>query len=124
MTQKLLQIETRLGDPVGLQTYRPDKEFGPDKIVDLNSPSQDVAAGLFKANRKQTVFKYTAKPPGLKKIKLRLKNGLWRFQIKAVKVNATPPDDRVFARLRVGSVCLERSRECQPNKKGTTLKCR
>ena len=83
-----------------------------------------VPAGQFKANAAGTSFQYTAKKPGLTKVKLQLKKGFWRFQIKGSDVDASPADERVFARIRVGGTCIERSRACLPNASGESLKCK
>ncbi|HEY2772660.1 MAG TPA: FG-GAP-like repeat-containing protein [Candidatus Binatia bacterium] len=82
-----------------------------------------IPHGSFKANATGTTFSYSAKAPGVTKVKLQLKNGFWRWQLKGSDVDATPSDERVFARVRVGGVCFERSRSCVPNTKGDALKC-
>ncbi|MBI5506095.1 MAG: VCBS repeat-containing protein [Deltaproteobacteria bacterium] len=82
-----------------------------------------IAAGSFKSNGAGTKFTYSAPAPGLTKMILQLKKGLWRYKIVAKDVDATPADVRVFVRLRVGGTCLQRVRTCEMATNGQSLKC-
>jgi hypothetical protein len=83
-----------------------------------------IPPGSFTSNSSGTSFQYKADAPGVTKAKLQLKKGIWRFQVKASEVDASPPDERVFLRIRVGGVCVERTRSCVPNTSGESLKCK
>jgi hypothetical protein len=91
---------------------------------DLPGLDELIPAGSFKANNSGTSFSYSAKGAGVTKVKLQLKSGRWRFQVKAGDVDVAPDDERVFVRLRVGGTCLERTRTCEPNSSDTSLKCK
>lgn len=93
---------------------------GPDSA----SVIATIPAGRFKANGSGTSFTYSGTAPGVTKAKLQLKKGFWRFQLKASGVDATPGDDRVFAKIRVGGTCIERTRICVPDASGTQLTCK
>ncbi len=82
-----------------------------------------IPAGSFKGNSAGTKFAYSAPAPGLIKVSLQLKAGRWRFKLVAKNVDATPADNRVFVRLRVGGTCLERTRTCEMATGGESLKC-
>jgi len=108
------------------------------RLLDPNAGSVEVTIGgpeaadfnvlippaSFKANAKATTFKYTAKAPGLTGVKLQLKKGFWTFQVKANKVDLGIDHEQVFVRIRVGGVCIERTRSCVPDTSGTKLTCK
>ena len=62
------------------------------------------------------------------KVKLQLKKGFWRFQVKAGNVDLGVPLDaghkEIFVRVRVGATCVERTRSCELDATATKLTCK
>jgi len=99
------EVAVQVGDPANV-------------ILDVVIP-----AGAFTSNGAGTTFKYSAPAPGLIKVIIQHKRALWRFKLVAKNVDVTPADTRIFARVRVGSTCLERTRTCELSASGDSLKC-
>ncbi len=83
-----------------------------------------IPSGSFTGNSKGTSFTYKGAKPGVVGAKFKLKKAFWKFQVKAQDVDVEGPDARVFARLRVGGTCLERTRTCEAAANGKTIKCK
>jgi hypothetical protein len=85
---------------------------------------QVIPPAMFTGNTAHTSYKYSADAPGVTKVSFKLKKGIWKFQVKASDVDASPSDERVFLKVRIGGVCLERTRTCVPNDDHDQLKCK
>ena len=90
--------------------------------------SAEIPAGSFEGNSKGTSFKFSDPTliiaPGIKKAKIKLKKGIWGFQVQAASIDAELPSDLVSLSLRVGDLCVERSRRCALKPNGLTLTCK
>ncbi|HXC50111.1 MAG TPA: FG-GAP-like repeat-containing protein [Candidatus Limnocylindrales bacterium] len=86
--------------------------------------NQLIPAASFTGNTSNTSYKFSADAPGVTKVSFKLKKGIWKFQVKASEVDASPADERVFLKLRIGDVCIERTRICEPNDDHDQLKCK
>jgi hypothetical protein len=87
-----------------------------------------IPAGSFDANAKNTSFKFVDRTltivPGIKKVGIKLKKGVWEIQIQAATIDAAIAGDIARVFLRVGDVCIDRSRACELKPNGKTLVCR
>ena len=83
-----------------------------------------IPAGSFKANSSGTSYVYSAKAPGVTKVKLQQKKGIWRFQVKAGR-RGRIAGRRARVRAGCGSAaCAWNARaRAYPTRADETLKC-
>lgn len=88
----------------------------------------EIPAGNFVANSKNTSFKFVDPTltiaPGVKKMGIKLKKGVWELQVQATGVEAELPGALARAFVRIGDVCIDRARPCELKPNGKTLVCR
>jgi hypothetical protein len=88
----------------------------------------EIPAGNFVANSQNTSFKFVdptlAIAPGIKKMGIKLKKGVWELQVQAAGVDAELPGELARAFVRIGNVCIDRARPCELKPNGKTLVCR
>ncbi len=96
--------------------------------VNIGGPTGDVysqvfAPGSLAGNSAGTSLKLKGTKPGVSGIKLKRKD-FWEFSVKAADVAAAPADDRLFVRLRIGDMCIERVIRCDVKSGGAKLSCK
>jgi len=88
----------------------------------------EIPVGSFSANSKNTRFKFVDPTltiaPGLKKMRIKLKKGVWELQAQALGVDAEVPGELAHVSLQIGEVCIGRARRCELKPNGKTLVCR
>jgi hypothetical protein len=88
----------------------------------------EIPAGSFVGNSKGTSFKFVDPTltiaPGIKKMGIKRKKGVWELQVQAAGLDAELPGELARTLVRVGAVCVDRARLCELKPNGKTLVCR
>jgi hypothetical protein len=96
----------------------------PDAVV----YSAEIPANSFEANSKNTSFKFVDPTltiaPGIKKVGIKLKKGVWALQVQAAAVDAEIAGELARAFVQIGDLCIDRARRCELKPNGKTLVCR